>query len=142
MAAEYGRTVGGIVSMITRGGSNQVHGEAMVLERRPALIARPSLAAVKPFQQWAVYNGNVGGPIKKDRLFYFVSGEYEPEGRPPANHDHSRQCHRPWNPPVGSRARSLPAAYRRHFPVTFVASSLLSPWPGHQRRAADRARKN
>ena len=80
MDAEYGRTVGGMISMITKGGTNEMHGEVLVLERRPGLIARPSLAPPpKPFQQWATFSANVGGPIKKDKLFYFVSGEYEPE---------------------------------------------------------------
>ena len=82
MDAEYGRTVGGIISMISKGGTNDTHGEALVLERRPGLIARPSLAPQpKPFQQWGVFSGNVGGPIRKDKLFYFASAEYEPEDR-------------------------------------------------------------
>ena len=50
-----------------------------MLERRPGLIARPPLSFPKPFQQWGVFSGNVGGPIKKDKLFYFASAEYEPE---------------------------------------------------------------
>ena len=78
MDAEYGRTVGGIISMVTKGGTNDVHGEGLVLERRPGLIARPPLApAPKPFQQWATFSANVGGPILKDKLFYFMSAEYE-----------------------------------------------------------------
>ena len=84
MAAEYGRTVGGMISMVTRGGTNEYHGEALVLERRPGFIARQSLAATKPFQQWAVFSGNMGGPIRKNKLFYFVSGEYEPLDAPRA----------------------------------------------------------
>src|SRR5215831_16729361 len=84
MAAEYGRTVGGMITMVTRGGSNEYHGEALVLERRPGFIARQSLAATKPCQQWAVFSGNVGGPIKKDKLFFFASGEYEPLDAPRA----------------------------------------------------------
>ncbi len=80
MDAQYGRTVGGIINFITRGGTNETHGEALVLERRPGLISKPSLAqGAKPFQQWATYSVNIGGPIVHDRLFYFVSGEYEPE---------------------------------------------------------------
>ncbi len=80
MDAEYGRTVGGIISMVTKGGTNTVHGEGLVLERRPGLIARPSLAPPpKPFQQWATFSANVGGPLIKDKLFYFLSAEYEPE---------------------------------------------------------------
>jgi hypothetical protein len=79
MDAEYGRTVGGMISMVTKGGTNDTNGEVLVLERRPGLIARPPLAFPKPFQQWATFSGNVGGPIKKDKLFYFGSAEYEPE---------------------------------------------------------------
>jgi hypothetical protein len=84
MDAEYGRTVGGTISMVTRGGTNDVHGEGMVLLRRPGLVARPSLAATKAFEQWATYSGNVGGPIIKNRLMYYVSGEYEPYDYPRA----------------------------------------------------------
>ena len=84
MAAEYGRTVGGMISMVTRGGTNQYHGEALVLERRPGFIARQSLAPTKPFQQWQVFSGNVGGPVKKDKLFFFASAEYEPLDAPRA----------------------------------------------------------
>ena len=80
MDAEYGRTVGGIISMITKGGTNDTHGEFLLLLRRPGLIARPSLAPPpKPFQQWATYSLNVGGPVIKNKLFYFGSAEYEPE---------------------------------------------------------------
>jgi hypothetical protein len=79
MDAEYGRTIGGIISMTSKGGTNDTHGEVLVLERRPGLIARPPLSFPKPFQQWGVFSGNVGGPIKKDKLFYFASAEYEPE---------------------------------------------------------------
>ncbi len=79
MDAQYGRTVGGIINMVTRGGTNETHGEGLVLERRPGLISKPSLSQTKPFQQWATYSVNIGGPIKRDRLFYFLSGEYEPE---------------------------------------------------------------
>ena len=70
--------------MVTRGGTNELHGEALVLERRPGFIARPSLAATKTFSQWATFSGNVGGKIIKDKLWYFASGEYEPLDGPRA----------------------------------------------------------
>jgi outer membrane receptor protein involved in Fe transport len=84
MDAEYGRTVGGMISMITRGGTNDFHGEGLVLLRRPGLVARPSLAATKAFEQWATYSGNAGGPIIKNKLMYYMSGEYEPYDYPRA----------------------------------------------------------
>ena len=84
MDAEYGRTVGGMISMITRGGTNDIHGEGLVLLRRPGTVARPSLAAVKSFEEWATYSGNIGGPIMKNKLLYYASGEYEPYDYPRA----------------------------------------------------------
>ena len=84
MDAEYGRTVGGMISMITRGGTNDVHGEGLVLLRRPGFVARPSLAATKAFEQWATYSGNIGGPVIKNKLMYYISGEYEPYDYPRA----------------------------------------------------------
>ena len=75
MDAQYGRTVGGIINFVTRSGTNEVHGEGLVLERRPGLISKPSLSATKRVQQWATYSANVGGPIVHNKLFYFVSGE-------------------------------------------------------------------
>jgi len=84
-SAEYGRTVGGIINFVTKGGTNVFHGEFLYLTRRPGLIARPSLYNTnpgKPFQQWATYAANVGGAIRKDKLFYFVSAEYEPLDAP------------------------------------------------------------
>ncbi|MBC7928535.1 MAG: TonB-dependent receptor, partial [Bryobacteraceae bacterium] len=86
-SAEYGRTAGGIVNIITRGGTNQYHGEFLNLWRRPGLIARPALlgrAFPTPFQQWTVYSGNFGGPIVKDRLWIFGSAEYQPIDAPRA----------------------------------------------------------
>ena len=90
MDAEYGRTVGGMISMITRSGGNDVHGEGLVLLRRPGLVARPSLAATKAFEQWATYSGNVGGPVIKNKLWYYASGEYEPYDYPARRHHHLR----------------------------------------------------
>jgi hypothetical protein len=84
MDAEYGRTVGGMISMITRSGSNDLHGEGLVLLRRPGVVARPSLAATKAFEQWATYSGNIGGPAIKNKLWYYASGEYEPYDYPRA----------------------------------------------------------
>ncbi len=84
MDAEYGRTVGGMISMITRGGTNEYHGGGLALLRRPGFVARPSLAATKAFEQWATYSGNIGGPIIKNTLLFYASGEYEPYNYPRA----------------------------------------------------------
>lgn len=84
MDAEYGRTVGGMISMITRGGGNDFHGEGLALLRRPGLLARLPLASTKAFEQWATYSANAGGPVTKNKLWYYASGEYEPYDFPRA----------------------------------------------------------
>ncbi|MBC8167064.1 MAG: TonB-dependent receptor [Bryobacteraceae bacterium] len=86
-SAEYGRTSGGIVNIITRGGTNEYHGSFLYLGRRPGLIARPSLlprTTPTPFQQWTTWSGNFGGPVIKDKLWFFVNAEYQPIDYPKA----------------------------------------------------------
>jgi outer membrane receptor protein involved in Fe transport len=79
MSAEFGRTGGGIVSVITKSGTNEFHGNLFEFVRNDNLNAndffnnrnrrtRPSLA-------WNQFGGTLGGPIKRDKLFFF--GNYE-----------------------------------------------------------------
>lgn len=69
-------TTSGAVNVTTRSGTNAVHGEAFDFFRdsslAAALPAPPGLS--EPFQR-SQYGGRVGGPILKDRLFYFLDGE-------------------------------------------------------------------
>jgi hypothetical protein len=75
-AAEYGRTSGGVVSAITRSGTNQFHGTAYEFLRNSALDARNYFDGNKipPFRR-NQFGGSVGGPIQKDKTFIF--GDYE-----------------------------------------------------------------
>jgi hypothetical protein len=69
-------TTSGSINVTTRSGSNAVHGEAFGLFRdssmAAALPAPPGLS--EPFQR-SQYGGRLGGPIIKDKLFYFLDGE-------------------------------------------------------------------
>jgi Carboxypeptidase regulatory-like domain len=69
-------TTSGAVNVTTRSGSNAVHGEAFAFFRdsslAAALPAPPGLS--EPFQR-SQYGGRVGGPILKDKFFYFLDGE-------------------------------------------------------------------
>ena len=74
--AEYGRTAGGVISAITRSGTNQFHGSAYEFLRNSALDARnffdgPQIAPFRRNQ----FGVSAGGPIQKDRTFIF--GDYE-----------------------------------------------------------------
>ena len=71
--AEYGRTAGGIVNQVIKSGTNSLHGDVFEFFRNDALNARNYfLPAVTPFKR-NTFGGTLGGPIKRDRTFFFVS---------------------------------------------------------------------
>ena len=78
--ADTGRTTGGSVVITTRSGSNTWHGDLAFYERAAALNARfpidnPAPNPKQPFSRQN-YVGTLGGPILKDRLWFFSSLEY------------------------------------------------------------------
>ena len=79
MSAEFGRTGGGIISVISRSGTNQFHGNLFEYLRNAAIDANEFFAnkagvPVLPFV-FNQFGGSVGGPIKKDKLFFFFNYE-------------------------------------------------------------------
>ncbi|MGB9402039.1 MAG: carboxypeptidase regulatory-like domain-containing protein [Candidatus Acidiferrales bacterium] len=71
--AEYGRTSGGIVNQITKSGTNNFHGDAFEFIRNDALNARDYFANERsPFKR-NVFGSTLGGPIKKDKTFFFLA---------------------------------------------------------------------
>jgi len=74
--AEYGRASGGIISAVTMSGTNQLHGSAFEFLRNSALDARNFFDGSKvPAFRRNQFGGSFGGPIKKDKTFFF--GTYE-----------------------------------------------------------------
>ncbi len=73
---EFGRASGGIVNTITRSGTNAIHGSAYWFFRNRTLNATdPTSLGINP-PNWRHQAGlSVGGPIKKDKVFYFFNGE-------------------------------------------------------------------
>jgi hypothetical protein len=73
--AEYGRTAGGVVNVITKSGTNDIHASAFEYFRTEALTAATSDG--KPLDQFRrnQFGGSVGGPIVKDKLFFFAATE-------------------------------------------------------------------
>jgi outer membrane receptor protein involved in Fe transport len=63
---------GAVVNVITRSGSNVVHGSAFEFLRNSALDARQFFDAQKPPYQQNQFGGALGGPIKKDKTFFFL----------------------------------------------------------------------
>ncbi len=81
-SAEFGKAAGGIINVQTRSGTNEIHGSGMGLYRPNDLAARPSLAATKPSQSWYTVAGNLSGPLKRDRVWYFINDEFNPLTQP------------------------------------------------------------
>jgi hypothetical protein len=80
--AEYGRNSGSVVNVITKSGTNAFHGNLYEFFRNTKLNANPyCLPAVdgvtcdKPQFNQNQFGGTIGGPIKKDRTFFFTSYE-------------------------------------------------------------------
>jgi hypothetical protein len=74
-SAEYGRNSGAIVNIATRSGTNSFHGEAFEFIRNDALDARNFFDAQKPPFKRNQFGGALGGPIRKDKTFFFFSYE-------------------------------------------------------------------
>jgi len=78
-APEYGRTPGGQISIITRSGTNQFHGDVFDYFRNNDLDANDwflnARGAAHPAERQNDFGGVLGGPIIKDKLFFF--GSYE-----------------------------------------------------------------
>ena len=86
-SAEYGRATGGVVNIVTKGGSNEFHGDAFGYFRNKAFQARnafsgqvdPTTGVLDPVKQAYTRTQSgltFGGPLKKDKTFYFFSYEY------------------------------------------------------------------
>src|SRR5205823_1180575 len=74
-SAEFGRALGGVINIVTRGGGNEVHGGIFFLNRNDSLSARNAFADVNPEYRQYQFGFTLGGPIKKDKTFYFTSFE-------------------------------------------------------------------
>ncbi len=76
--AEYGKASGGVVNTITRSGTNDYHGTAYWFFRNRTLNATDYTSnGVNP-QDWRHQAGaSIGGPIQKDKLFFFFNGELQ-----------------------------------------------------------------
>jgi hypothetical protein len=75
-SAEFGRSTGGVVTVVTKSGTNLFHGSGFYLNRHQ------DLAAKNAFNQDAAptqhqFGGSIGGPIKKDKAFFFASYEQQ-----------------------------------------------------------------
>ena len=74
-SAEFGGTSGGVVNMVTKSGTNDLHGSAYYFHRNDNLDARNFFDRRKPEFKRNQYGASLGGAIQKDKAFFF--GNYE-----------------------------------------------------------------
>jgi Carboxypeptidase regulatory-like domain/TonB dependent receptor len=70
--AKYGNYSGGLVIVSTKAGTNAIHGDVFEFVRNTALDAQGYFATVKPAYDQNQFGGTVGGPIKRNKIFWFV----------------------------------------------------------------------
>jgi hypothetical protein len=108
--AEFGQATAGVVTAQTKSGGNAYHGSAFWFRRNNVLQARDPFAQQKPDQitgkyipdsLWNQFGGSVGGPIWKDKLFFF--SDYQGTRRKTGN------------------------SYRQTVPTALVRSTCLNP---------------
>jgi len=73
--AEYGNYSGGLISVITKSGTNQLHGSVFEFLRNTDLDARGFFDPERAPYHQNQFGGTLGGPIKKDKVFFF--GDYQ-----------------------------------------------------------------
>ncbi|MGB6544071.1 MAG: carboxypeptidase-like regulatory domain-containing protein [Candidatus Acidiferrales bacterium] len=74
--AEYGNNAGAVVNVITNSGTNAFHGDAFDYIRNPVFNAKNYLAPTDVIKR-NQYGGTVGGPIKKNKLYFFAGYQRE-----------------------------------------------------------------
>ena len=87
--AEMGRTGGGVMNMSLRGGANQWRGSGYTVVRPKSMVSQlliPKLKGqVNVPEEWKNGGGGFGGPIVKNKTFYWGSGEVYTDNQPQAN---------------------------------------------------------
>jgi Carboxypeptidase regulatory-like domain len=91
-AAEYGRSTGGLLNVVSKSGGNATHGEAFYQMRPRAagtenplvdtVRATPNVTVGETREQLQQFGGGAGGAIKKDKLFWFAAAERQKSDLP------------------------------------------------------------
>jgi len=73
--AEFGRASGGVVNILTKSGTNDLRGSLYGFFRNQRFDARNPLAPTKDLLTQAQYGGTIGGPLRRERTFFFSNFE-------------------------------------------------------------------
>lgn len=126
-SAQYGRSAGGVINIVTQSGTDRLHGQAFYFDRNSAL------AATNPYTTLTAFNPTAGdfvtdpyrppdvrrqmgfaagGPVRRDRLFWFYSFDYETRDFPSLSRVGYPQAI--FAPPIPA----IPAGTYLGFPIT------------------------
>ncbi len=86
-SAEYGRAAGGVMNAVTKSGTNSFHGGGRLFATDSTMWAYNPFsifngAPLKPSDRRWVFGADIGGPIKKDKLFFFFNWDQQKENAP------------------------------------------------------------
>ncbi|WP_321475318.1 TonB-dependent receptor domain-containing protein [uncultured Paludibaculum sp.] len=81
-AAEYGRSTGGVLNVISKSGSNDFHGDAFYQNRNRALSADNPIFKRQPSESLQQVGGSAGGRVIRDKLFFFGAVEHQRANTP------------------------------------------------------------
>ncbi len=133
--AELGRAGGAVTNIILKSGTNSIHGAAYEFHNNSHLIARETFQPSKPVTTYNYFGGNIGGPIIRNRTFFFADYLRIADRRgdgflilvPTAefrNGDFSSQTARVYDPASGDRTTGVG---RTPFPDNKIPTNLISP---------------
>jgi carboxypeptidase family protein len=81
-APEFGRATGGLLNVVTKSGTNEIHGEAHEYYRGGSLTANDALGEPSNISNQNQFGGSIGMPIHKDRQFLFLATDIQRENGP------------------------------------------------------------
>lgn len=123
-SATTGRNGGGQVNLVTRSGTNAFHGNVFEFFRNDALNAKDYFATSVPENRYNDFGYDVGGPIKKDRIFFFWSQEWR-------RIIQSAGTQLALVPTAAERAGDFSALLQGSSPVMLTNPATGQPYPGN-----------
>jgi hypothetical protein len=139
-APEFGRMPGAQVLVTTSSGSNGLHGEISHAFRHERLSSRDYFAETKAPLRLNDLNLGLGGPIQKDRMFFFASGEMLRMRQPSAWKAPAVASHLPHNPLLDAFPwGKLQLAADFSPPSALAESNLQTSWPARVTSGSMRA---
>jgi outer membrane receptor protein involved in Fe transport len=137
-SAEFGRSSGGIINAITRSGTNKLHGNLFEYLRNSALDAKnyfdPGTDRIPPFKR-NQFGGTLGGPIRRDKTFFFGAFEAIKErlgitGLTSVPDDNARNFLLPCKPPAPGCLRPVQVSAANRAAVSSLLQILFPPANG------------